>query len=154
MKIFFMMLFAVLVVLGCATNPNPNPPEIDGRLTVAGRTDIWAPSFLEKRTAITNGWKVLNAVLSGDANSKRSIRALYGSQVVFAGDGPRADSYANLDLVSNVVLEVEISPGHLSHPQNFSWSAEVFGTVKEVDFDKRVIRIVAEPENWIVAAGL
>jgi len=164
------MLVATLVVSGCDESPRsakgggqqagsanvsmPIPSETNGYVAVAGRADIWAPFFSTNRTAITNGWKVLDAVLSGDSMSKNNIRAMYGSQVVFAGDGPRPEGRADLVLLSNVVLEVEISPGQLGKQNCFSWSAEVLGTLKSVDFDKRVIRIVAKPEDWRLTAGL
>ena len=104
--------------------------------------------------AVTNGNTVLAAVRSADAQSKMSVRALIGSQVVFYGYPPDGRVYegtiADLMISSNVVLEVEIRPFRDVSPHAIAWDAKVLGTLKSIDFEKRVIRIRARPEDWRV----
>ena len=90
------------------------------------------------------------AVLSSDAQSKTNIQRLVGSQVGFAGYAPQF-GWANLQLNSNIVVEVEIRPPqdvyrNVGHARQMF--AEVLGILKSVDFEKQVIRIQAKPEDW------
>jgi hypothetical protein len=107
------------------------------------------PIFFTNATAVANGRTVLAAVLSGDAQSKTNVQALLGAAVVFVGGGSSALGVnANLTLCSNVVVDVEIQPPRDVRPQAAGWNAEVLGTLKRVDFRKRIIYIRARPERW------
>ena len=117
---------------------------------IARAADSWSPAFFTNKTAIANGSIVLAAVRSGDTQSKASVQALIGSQVVFVGGAAPPGGNANLMVASNVVLEVEIRPARDVRPHSVAWSAEVLGTLKSVDFEKRVIHIRAKPEDWRV----
>jgi hypothetical protein len=75
---------------------------------------------------------------------------LIGSQVVFVGSAASPGGNANLMVWTNVVLEVEIRPERDVRPHSAFWHAEVLGTLKSVDFEKRVIHIQAKPEDWRV----
>jgi len=55
---------------------------------------------------------------------------------------------ASLMVSDNVILDVEIQPQKEVWPHAGGWSAEVFGILKSVDFEKRVIYIRAKPEDW------
>ena len=112
--------------------------------------DYWTPLFFTNQTAVANGSTVLSAVRSGDTQSKASVQALIGSQVVFVGGAAPPGGNANLMVASNIVLEVEIRPARDVRPHAVVWSAEVIGTLKSVDFEKRVIHIRAKPEDWRV----
>jgi len=104
-------------------------------------------------TAIANGHLVISAVRSGDDKSKASIQALIGSQIVIAGGG-QVGQGANLTVSSNIVVDIEILPMRGVIPQAAGWTAEVLGTLKRVDFKKRVIYMQAKPEDWRVDAAL
>ena len=119
-------------------------------VVTAHAADTWSPVFFTNKTAIANGSTVLAAVRSGDTQSKASIQALIGSQVIFVGGAAPPGGNANLMVASNVVLEVEIRPARDVRPHAVVWSAEVLGTLKSVDFEKRVIHIRAKPEDWRV----
>jgi len=112
--------------------------------------DSLPPIFFTNQTAVANARAVLSAVRVGDSQSKTNVQALIGSQVVFAGGAAPPGGSANLMVSSNVVLEVEISPSRGVRPRAISWDAEVLGTLKSVDFEKRVIKIRAKPEDWRV----
>ena len=116
----------------------------------AHAADSLSPYYFTNQTAISNGSTVLSAVRSRDTQSKASIQALIGSQVVFVGGAAPPGGNANLIVASNVVLEVEIRPLRDVRPRAVAWSAEVLGTLKSVDFEKRVIHIRARPEDWRV----
>jgi hypothetical protein len=116
----------------------------------AHATDSGSPVFFTNKTAIVNGSTVLAAVRSGATQSKASIQVLIGSQVVFVGGAAPPGGNANLMVASNVVLEVEIRPVRDVRPHSVAWSAEVLGTLKSVDFERRVIHIRAKPEDWRV----
>jgi hypothetical protein len=116
----------------------------------AHAADSWSPIFFTNKTAIANGSTILAAVRSGDTQSKASVQVLIGSQVVFVGGAAPPGGNANLMVASNVVLEVDIRPSRDVRPHSVAWSAEVLGTLKSVDFEKRVIHIRAKPEDWRV----
>ena len=106
------------------------------------------PFFFTNQVAFTNGQSVLSAVRSGDAQSKTNVLALIGSPIVFIGSAAPPGGNANLMVWSNVVVEVEIRPARDVRPHSVFWTAEVSGTLKSIDFEKRVIRIRAKPEDW------
>lgn len=116
----------------------------------AHAADSWSPVFFTNKTAIANGSTILAAVRSGDTQSKVSVQALIGSQIVFVGGAAPPGGNANLMVASNVVLEIEIRPARDVRPHSVAWSAEVLGTLQSVDFEKRVIHIRAKPEDWRV----
>jgi hypothetical protein len=118
--------------------------------TTTARAQPRAPTFFTNQTAIANGDKVWSAVVSGDNQAKTNIQALVGSQVVFVGEAQRVGS-ANLVVGSNVVVEVELKPWrdvYRNEPHARVNYSEVSGTLKNVDFDKRVITIKAKPNEW------
>jgi hypothetical protein len=110
--------------------------------------DTPKPFFFTNQIAIANGQIVLSAIHSGVSQSQTNIQALIGSPVVFIGSAAPPGGNANLMVSSNVVLEVEIRPARDVRPHSVFWDAEVFGTLKSVDFEKRVIHIQARPEDW------
>ena len=119
-----------------------------GFATAASADDSLPPIFFTNQTAIANARAVLAAVRSGDLQSKTNVQALIGSQVVFAGGAALPGGNADLLVSSNVVLKVQIRPSRDVRPHSVFWVAEVSGTLKSVDFEKRTIHIVAKPENW------
>jgi hypothetical protein len=123
----------------------------------------WRTLLFTNATVITNSRVVLSALSSGDAKSKSAVQALIGSQVAFSGYGPveiegRTKHINNLMVSTNILLDVEVQP-----PLNWSswdprqhvngWDSEVLGTLKSVDFDKRIIYIKAKPENYHCMSG-
>jgi hypothetical protein len=123
--------------------------------SAAQAADFWQPRGSTNETAIANGRTVWLAVLSSDAQSKTNIQKLVGSQVGFAGYALQFGS-ANLWINSNVVVEVEIRPAqdvyrNVSHARQIF--GEVLGILKGVDFEKRVIRIQAKPEDWRITGA-
>ena len=122
------------------------------------------PTLFTNKVAIANGQKVLAAILAADSQSKSNIQALIGSQVVFfTHAGPWGATNCVLRIQSNTVLAVEFSPpykwppdtpGHPRaahvYPSYLFYSSEVLGTLKSVDLEKRVVRIVAKQEDWKV----
>jgi hypothetical protein len=110
--------------------------------------DSLPPIFFTNQTAIANARTVLAAVRSGDLQSRTNVQALIGSQVVFAGGAAPPGGNADLLVSSNLVLKVQISPARDVRPHSVFWVAEVLGTLKSVDFEKRTIHIVAKPKDW------
>ena len=99
-------------------------------------------------TAITNGQSVVSALLAGDSSR---VQALVGSQVAFRGygsGGSMTNHPANLMISSNIILDVEIVPARNMIRPCCVWWADVLGTLKSVDFEKRVIYIQARLEDW------
>jgi len=119
-----------------------------GTAIAASADESLPPIFFTNQTAIANARVVLSAVRAGDSQSKTNVQALIGSQVVFAGGAAPPGGNANLMVSSNVVLEVQIRPARDVRPHSVFWVAEVSGTLKGVDFKKRVIHIIAKPEDW------
>ena len=127
----------------------------------------WEPILFTNKVAISNGRKVISAILAADSQSKSNLQTLIGSQVVFATHaGPAGTTNCVLTLQSNIVLMVEYSPpykwgderehirdlGPIVHryPSSAFYSSEVLGTLKSVDVEKRIVTIVARQENWRV----
>jgi hypothetical protein len=108
--------------------------------------DTPKPYFFTNQVAVSNGQAVVSAVCSG--GSQTNILALIGSPVVFIGGEAPPGGDANLTVWSNVVVEVEIRPARDVQPHSVYWEAEVLGTLKSVDFQKRVIHIWAKPDDW------
>jgi hypothetical protein len=101
--------------------------------------------FTNEVAAFTNGQAVLAALKSGDAQSKKLIKALIGSRVLFAGSERAND----LNLGGNIFLVVDGSrPPREGRPHARTWADEVVGVLKSVDFEKRLIHIEARPEDW------
>ena len=123
-------------------------------VTTAHGQDGWKTICFTNATVITNSRVVFSALNSGDTRSKATVQALIGSQVAFSGYGPRDANYIdNLIISSNIVLDVELqSPRDMRLKVN-GWTAEVSGTLKTVDFEKRIIYIKAKPENWKEISG-
>jgi hypothetical protein len=95
-------------------------------------------------------------MVDGKAQDRTNAQALVGSLVAFAGNG-HVDMGANLTVTGyttdvpireDVLVDVELNPPRKLPPAN-GWRAVVMGTLKSVDFKKRVIYIQAKPENWI-----
>ena len=108
--------------------------------------DTTKPYFFTNQIAVSNGQAVVSAVCSG--SSQTNIQALIGSPVVFIGGAAPPGGNANLTVWSNVVVEVEISPARDVRPHSVYWEAEVLGSLKSVDFQKRIIHIRAKPDDW------
>jgi hypothetical protein len=113
---------------------------------VAFADDAPKPYFFTNQIAVSNGQAVVSAVCSG--SSQTNTQALTGSPVVFIGGAAPPGGNANLTVWSNVVVEVEIRPARDVRPHSVYWEAEVLGTLKSVDFQKRVIHIWAKPDDW------
>ncbi|HEV2318732.1 MAG TPA: hypothetical protein VGV18_03215 [Verrucomicrobiae bacterium] len=103
-------------------------------------------------TVVANSRTVLLSVHSGSSHSRAEVQTLIGSQVAYCGYAALAAQAgghpASLMLSSNVVLNVDIQPLKDVRPQAATWCAEVMGTLKRVDFQKRIIYIQAKPEDW------
>jgi hypothetical protein len=121
-----------------------------GFATAAFADDSLPPIFFTNGTAIANARTVLAAVRSGDLQSRTNAQALIGSQVVFAGGAAPPGGNADLVVSSNIVLKVQIRPERDVRPHSVFWVAEVLGTLRSIDFNKRTIQIVAKPQNWRV----
>lgn len=113
-------------------------------------------AFCTNGIACANGRTVLSAMVDGKAQDRTNAQALVGSLVAFAGNG-HVDMGANLTVTGyttdvpireDVLVDVELNPSRKLPPAN-GWRAVVMGTLKSVDFKKRVIYIQAKPENWI-----
>ena len=123
--------------------------------TAAQAVDYWRPIFFTNQIAIANGSNILSAIYSGNARTKERVRALIGSQVVFYGGTAPRGANANLIVGTNIIVEIEIRPFRdVRPPHSVAWGADVTGTLKSVDFVKRVIHIRAKPEDWKVREGV
>jgi hypothetical protein len=120
----------------------------------AHAVDYWRPIYFTDKTVIANGSNVLSAVYSSDKQSRARVQALIGSQVAFYGGTAPPGANANLIVGTNIVLDVEIRPFRDVRPHSVCWGADVMGTLKSVDFEKRVIHIRAKPEDWRVRETL
>jgi hypothetical protein len=112
-------------------------------------------------TVVANSRKIIEAIESSDDKSKASAKALVGSQVAYFGTAGYYDGGTNINIYqfiskdSNEVddhlhirLYVEFqSPPDIGRPVAVLF-VEVSGTVKSVDFDKRIIYIQAKPEDY------
>ena len=96
-------------------------------------------------------------MVDGKAQDETNVQALVGSLVAFAGNGGQ-DTGANLTVTTNttdvpiqrdVLVDVEIKPSADVRPHANGWRAVVMGTLKSVDFKKRIIYIQAKPKDWI-----
>jgi len=114
-------------------------------------------AYCTNRVACANGRAVLSAMVDGKAQVETNVQALVGSLVAFAGNGGM-DVGANLTVTtsttdvpihSDVFIDVEIKPSGDVRPGANGWRAIVMGTLKSVDYKKRIIYIQAKPENWI-----
>ncbi|HEY3931336.1 MAG TPA: hypothetical protein VGM58_03095 [Verrucomicrobiae bacterium] len=122
------------------------------------------PRYFWKGNAAINGQTVLLGIRSGDEQSRTNVQRLIGSTVVFVGDSDESRKGVFSDLQTHRVddlqphdkdikIEVDIIPFRDVHPGMCgSWVAEVRGTLESVDFEKRIIRITAKPEDWKVRA--
>ena len=95
--------------------------------------------------AIANGHVIILALRSGDS---RKVQELAGSEVVFSGVAPFIGGGTNITVESNIVLNVELRPWHSVRTPGAVSEVEVSGTLKRVDFDKRVIYIRAQPDDY------
>jgi hypothetical protein len=120
-----------------------------------------AEPFSTNKVAVANGQKTFQALLVADGQSKTNIQALIGSQVVFYPTrGPKGTNDCVLTLPERVFLLVEFSPPYQwdkrlwepgsKYPSDMFYSTAILGTLKSVDFEKRVITIVAKQQDWIV----
>jgi hypothetical protein len=118
----------------------------------AGAADSWKTHYFTNEIATANSRAVLFA-LSGDANSKTDVKALIGSEVTFCGDALYQGGGTNITLESNIILNVELQPPHLKYHfigvhGAVDSGVEVLGTLKSIDFEKRVIYIRASPKDY------
>jgi len=104
--------------------------------------------FTNEVAAFTNGQAVVAALQSGDAQSKKQIERLVGSRVLFSGSG-RSGS-VDLKIADDILVAVEMSPAKAVRPYARMEFAETVGALKSVDFEKRVIHITVQPEDWMV----
>jgi hypothetical protein len=143
------MLLAMLVA-GCSRKE-----PIERLMDRAGHEDdSHKPIFFTNKTAIANGRVILSAVRSSDTRSKPRIQALIGSEVVFVGEGDSSQGNFDLRVRNGALIEVEMLPTRDARQNCCSWTAEVLGTLKSVDFEKHVIQIQTKPEHWIITASL
>jgi hypothetical protein len=110
------------------------------------------PRYFWRGAGLANGQIVLDGIHSGDAESRAKVRALIGSSVVFVGEGTRGlrrDLWSDLVTSDGTEIMVDIVPFQDVHPGPCGeWGVEVKGKLESVDFEKRMIRIEAKPENW------
>lgn len=107
--------------------------------------------FTNNVTAISNGQIVVSALLAGDSGR---VQAFIGSEVVFIGYAPWSGGGTNITVESNIVLNVELQPSANVTSHGSGNPAEVLGTLKSVDFQKRVIYIRAKPKDYWKGATL
>ncbi len=107
------------------------------------------PYYFWKGEGPRNGQTVLAAIRSNDSSGKSNVRMLIGSPVVFDADGLVWGS-ADLKTHDGIKIIVEIVPPEKVYPTGWcaQWGAEVKGKLESVDFEKRIIRVKARPENW------
>lgn len=114
-----------------------------------------APIYFWRGSAATNGQAVLSEVRRVTQQSRARVRALLGSTVVFVADcdEPRRDGlFSDLQTRDGIEIEVDIIPFQDVRPHEpcGMWVAEVRGTLESVDVEKRVIRIAAPPQDYMV----
>jgi hypothetical protein len=117
---------------------------------------VWFPyAFSTNAIGITNGRTVVTALLVGGAESKSNVHTLIGSSVVFAGWQSAGWNPTNviLEMQSNLVVRVEVPPPDEFRPGSNGWLAMVDGTLKSVDFQKRVIYVRSRPRGVIELYG-
>jgi hypothetical protein len=135
-----------------------SPLTIGAVLLVAGAVTACAweePILITNRTAITNGQKVVEAILSVDTQKSPDVKSLVGSEVAFVAHRGHWDRMkCMLNLQSNVVLVVEFDPPYPPSPDArvsipwFFWiTVEVSGKVKSIDLPKRTVTIIAKLED-------
>ncbi|HEV2329747.1 MAG TPA: hypothetical protein VGY56_13275 [Verrucomicrobiae bacterium] len=141
MRVFYFIVALFTVTLSGYSQQIP---------AAAGRN--LATYFFTNETVVANSRTVLLAVYSGSGHSRAEVQTLIGSQVAYGGYAALAAEAgghpASLMLSGNVVLNVDIQPPKDVRPQAATWYAQVMGTLKRVDFQKRIIYIQAKPENW------
>lgn len=125
---------------------------------------ITPPLYFWKGSAASNGLTVILAIRSPSPESRTKVQALIGSTVAFVGDsyGAREGIFSDLEThresdsqPHDNTIEVDMIPFTDVHPTECGmWTAEVLGTLRSVDFQKRVIRIKARPEKWKVRSTL
>ncbi len=120
------------------------------------QAQVWFPyAFTTNATGITNARTVVAAILAGDVQSRSNIHTLIGSPVVFAGWGGAGWSPTNviLEMRSNIVVEAEVPAPDKFRPGSNGWLAMVDGTLKSVDFQKRVIYVRSRPRGVVELCG-
>jgi hypothetical protein len=95
-----------------------------------------------------NGQMVLAAVRSNDAAGKAKVRTLIGPPIVFDGEGlvlgnPDLETRDGIKIIVELVPFEKVYPGPCGE-----WGAEVKGKLEGMDFEKRIIRVKANPKNW------
>ena len=156
MRNIFATLLLSALLLGCPKHPPFAKCQfllvlaLFAVVKIGHAADEWGPYWLTNQLAVSHGRTILAAVRSGDTQARTNVQALIGSQVVFVGGVAPPGGNANLMLSTNVLPVVDMQPQRDVRPHSVAWSAEVLGTLKNVDFEKRVIHIRAKPENWRV----
>lgn len=114
----------------------------------AHASDSWRTHSFTNETIIANSHVVISTLISGDAESKARVEALIGSEIAFNGEAKYAGGGTNLILESNVVLNVEMQPAANVRTSGAFSTVEILGTLKKVDFEKKIIYIIAKPKDY------
>lgn len=114
----------------------------------ANAADIWVTSHFTNATVIANSRQIFRAIQAGGAKGKADVQALIGSPVAFIGEARYIGGGTNIMVRSNIVLNVELQPSRFVGVHGAFSEVEVMGKLKRVDFEKRVIYILAKPEDY------
>jgi hypothetical protein len=117
----------------------------------ASHPDQPIPYYFWRGPGLVNGQIVLDGIRSSDAESRTKVGALIGSPVVFIGEGNhlRKDIWSDIVTDDHIEILVDIVPFQAVRPGPCAqWGVEVKGKLESVDFEKRVIRVEAKPEDW------
>jgi|GEM_PF-4985572 len=123
---------------------------LTGVTPTANAADIWVTHFFTNATVVANSRLLFSAIQAGDAKGRVDVKALLGLPVAFVGEARYSGGGTNIIVRSNIVLNVELQPiRFVGVPGAFS-KVEVMGKLKGVDFEKRVIFILAKPADYRV----
>jgi len=115
--------------------------------------------FPNEGDSIANGTALAQFLHEGKAP-----RVVAGSRICFLGKtadahGPNIHPavpsktgtyFGLLEVLTNVVVQVNITTGDDVRPQAVGWGAAVLGSVESVNTQSQIVTISVEPSNWIV----
>jgi hypothetical protein len=146
MKITLQFLLMAVAICSCSTHQSIEQARSDAYRRFIAKYSEPPPPFFWQGDWADKGEEVLHAIRSGDSKSKVIALRLIGSTIVLRGDGIGG---ADLKTRDGIRIEVDVVPFRDVRPDGAEWFAEVKGTLESIDFDKRLIRMVVKPDNWI-----
>ena len=157
MKRWVTAFFILCILLGFSLFlwNKSRPPELDpDRLASlhkpVAENPIVTAAFPEHLEANLNGQKVLS-LLHTTRNAK-DFQSLIGKPVAFFGEHARSREFCDLVVDGGFLLDVQLVPPDRPPPLGVSWDAWVLGVLKKVDAERKIIRVEASPDNWILGS--